>query len=121
LARSAWGAVRHVGKPTYVLSIFCQAARFFKKTMHVHDAVVAASTDMQGAMLVDRDGKVVNKVSGYEFRHRTGEDLEIGSRYLVSDPEGPYFKCGIYLWRFNPRDFTTSGPRPGRVRKEQHT
>jgi 2-polyprenyl-6-methoxyphenol hydroxylase-like FAD-dependent oxidoreductase len=91
------------------------------RRMGVHDAVVAASTDMQGAMLVDRDGKVVNKVSGYEFRHRTGEDLEIGSRYLVSDPEGPYFKCGIYLWRFNPRDFTTSGPRPGRVRKEQHT
>jgi hypothetical protein len=34
-------------------------------------------------MIVDRDGKVVNKVSGYEFRHRTREDLEIGSPYLV--------------------------------------
>jgi 2-polyprenyl-6-methoxyphenol hydroxylase-like FAD-dependent oxidoreductase len=45
--------------------------------MGVHDAVVAASTDMQGAMLVDREGKVLNKMSGDEFGHRTGEDLEI--------------------------------------------
>jgi 2-polyprenyl-6-methoxyphenol hydroxylase-like FAD-dependent oxidoreductase len=28
------------------------------KRMDVHDAVVASSTDMQGAALVDRDGKV---------------------------------------------------------------
>ena len=33
----------------------------------IHDAVVAASTDMQGALLVDKDGKVVNKMSGDEF------------------------------------------------------
>jgi 2-polyprenyl-6-methoxyphenol hydroxylase-like FAD-dependent oxidoreductase len=47
------------------------------RRMGVHDAVVAASTDMQGAMLVDRDGKVINKMTGNEFGHREGEDLEI--------------------------------------------
>jgi 2-polyprenyl-6-methoxyphenol hydroxylase-like FAD-dependent oxidoreductase len=43
----------------------------------VHNAVVAASTDMQGAVLVDRDGKVINQMTGNEFGHRAGEDLEI--------------------------------------------
>jgi 2-polyprenyl-6-methoxyphenol hydroxylase-like FAD-dependent oxidoreductase len=47
------------------------------RRMGIHDAVVAASTDMQGALLVDKDGKVVNKMSGDEFGHRVGEDLEI--------------------------------------------
>jgi 2-polyprenyl-6-methoxyphenol hydroxylase-like FAD-dependent oxidoreductase len=47
------------------------------KRMQVHDAVVAASTDMQGAALVDSDGKVLNKMRGDEFGHRAGEDLEI--------------------------------------------
>jgi 2-polyprenyl-6-methoxyphenol hydroxylase-like FAD-dependent oxidoreductase len=47
------------------------------KRMDVHDAVVASSTDMQGAALVDRDGKVISKMSGDEFGHRVGEDLEI--------------------------------------------
>jgi 2-polyprenyl-6-methoxyphenol hydroxylase-like FAD-dependent oxidoreductase len=45
--------------------------------MDVHNAVVAASTDMQGVVLVDRDGKVINKMTGDEFGHRAGEDLEI--------------------------------------------
>jgi len=45
--------------------------------MSIHDAVVAASTDMQGAVLVDRDGNVLNKMTGDEFGHRAGEDLEI--------------------------------------------
>src|SRR5215470_17151418 len=47
------------------------------RRMDVHDAVVAASTDMQGALLVDRDGNVVNRMGGDEFGHRVGEDLEI--------------------------------------------
>jgi 2-polyprenyl-6-methoxyphenol hydroxylase-like FAD-dependent oxidoreductase len=47
------------------------------KHMGIHDAVVAASTDMQGAMLVDTDGKVINEMTGDEFGHRVGEDLEI--------------------------------------------
>jgi 2-polyprenyl-6-methoxyphenol hydroxylase-like FAD-dependent oxidoreductase len=47
------------------------------RRMRVHDAVVAASTDMQGASLVDRDGQVINKMSGDEFGHRVGDDVEI--------------------------------------------
>jgi len=45
--------------------------------MGIHDAVVAASTDMRGALLVDKDGKVINEMSGDAFGHRVGEDLEI--------------------------------------------
>ena len=47
------------------------------RRMRIHDAVVAASTDMQGASLVDRDGQVINKMSGAEFGHRVGDDVEI--------------------------------------------
>jgi len=47
------------------------------RRMGIHDAVVAASTDMQGALLVDKDGKVINEMSGDAFGHRVGEDLEI--------------------------------------------
>src|SRR5262245_66322647 len=42
-----------------------------------HDAVVASSTQMQGALLVDRKGNVINRMTGDEFGHRVGEDLEI--------------------------------------------
>jgi 2-polyprenyl-6-methoxyphenol hydroxylase-like FAD-dependent oxidoreductase len=42
-----------------------------------HDAVVASSTQMQGAVLVDREGNVVNRMTGDDFGHRVGEDLEI--------------------------------------------
>ncbi len=47
------------------------------RRMGIHDAVVAASTNMQGALLVDRDGKVINEMSGDAFGHRVGEDVEI--------------------------------------------
>jgi 2-polyprenyl-6-methoxyphenol hydroxylase-like FAD-dependent oxidoreductase len=47
------------------------------RRMRIHDAVVAASTDMQGASLVDREGKVINEMSGDAFGHRVGEDVEI--------------------------------------------
>jgi 2-polyprenyl-6-methoxyphenol hydroxylase-like FAD-dependent oxidoreductase len=47
------------------------------RQMGVHDAVVAASTDMQGAALVDATGRVINEMSGDQFGHRVGEDLEI--------------------------------------------
>jgi 2-polyprenyl-6-methoxyphenol hydroxylase-like FAD-dependent oxidoreductase len=55
--------------------------------MGVHDAVVAASTDMQGALLVDGEGKVINRMSGDEFGHRVGEDLEIvrGTHQILMD------------------------------------
>jgi 2-polyprenyl-6-methoxyphenol hydroxylase-like FAD-dependent oxidoreductase len=45
--------------------------------MGIHDAVVAASTDMQGAFLVDKNGRVINEMIGDAFGHRVGEDLEI--------------------------------------------
>ena len=41
------------------------------------DAVIASSTQMQGAKLVDRDGNVIGELSGDEFGHRVGDDLEI--------------------------------------------
>jgi 2-polyprenyl-6-methoxyphenol hydroxylase-like FAD-dependent oxidoreductase len=47
------------------------------KRMEIHDVVVAAGTAMQGALLVDKDGKVINAMSGDAFGHRTGEDVEI--------------------------------------------
>ena len=47
------------------------------RRMGIHDAVVAASTDMQGAVLVDAAGKVINEMSGDTFGHRASEDLEI--------------------------------------------
>jgi 2-polyprenyl-6-methoxyphenol hydroxylase-like FAD-dependent oxidoreductase len=43
----------------------------------VHDAVVAAHTDMQEAVLVDKEGNVINRMSGDNFGHRVGEDIEI--------------------------------------------
>src|SRR4029453_19329278 len=45
--------------------------------MGIHDAVVAARTDMQGAQLVDKQGKVIERMSGDEFGHRVTGDLEI--------------------------------------------
>jgi 2-polyprenyl-6-methoxyphenol hydroxylase-like FAD-dependent oxidoreductase len=47
------------------------------KEMGVHDAVVAAHTDMQGAKLIDKEGKVVKEMSGDDFGHRVGGDIEI--------------------------------------------
>jgi len=47
------------------------------RRMGIHDAVVAAGTDMQGALLIDRDGNVIKEMSGDEFGHRVSEDLEI--------------------------------------------
>src|SRR5438477_6888259 len=34
------------------------------RRMGIHDAVVAASTDMQGALLVDKNGIVINEMTG---------------------------------------------------------
>jgi 2-polyprenyl-6-methoxyphenol hydroxylase-like FAD-dependent oxidoreductase len=47
------------------------------KQMGIHDAVVAARTDMQGAQLVDKEGNVLERMSGDDFGHRVGGDLEI--------------------------------------------
>lgn len=47
------------------------------RRMGIYHAVFEASTDMQCALLVDKDGKVINKMTGNEFGHRVGGDLEI--------------------------------------------
>src|SRR6516162_8876075 len=47
------------------------------RQMGVHEAVAAAHTDMQGAVLVDKEGNVVNRMSGDDFGHRVGGDIEI--------------------------------------------
>jgi hypothetical protein len=33
--------------------------------------------DMQGAVLLDKDGNVINRMSGDDFGHRVGGDVEI--------------------------------------------
>lgn len=43
----------------------------------IYDAVVAASTDMQSAIIVDKNGKTTHKMSGDAFGHRLGDDQEI--------------------------------------------
>jgi 2-polyprenyl-6-methoxyphenol hydroxylase-like FAD-dependent oxidoreductase len=53
------------------------AALHVIKQMGIHDAVVAARTDMQGAELVDKQGKVIERMGGDEFGHRVAGDLEI--------------------------------------------
>lgn len=45
--------------------------------MGIYDTVVAASTHMQGALLVNRHGKIINEMSGDDFGHRAGDDVEI--------------------------------------------
>lgn len=47
------------------------------RRMGIEDAVIKASTDMQGALLVDKEGNIINKMTGDAFGHRVGEDLEI--------------------------------------------
>src|SRR5215831_18435509 len=60
----------------YKIDVRGAALQVLRK-MRIHDAVVAASTDMQGALLVDKDGKVINEMTGDAFGHRASEDLEI--------------------------------------------
>lgn len=45
--------------------------------MAIFDKVVAANTDMQGAKLMDKNGKVICEMTGDSFGHRMGEDQEI--------------------------------------------
>jgi 2-polyprenyl-6-methoxyphenol hydroxylase-like FAD-dependent oxidoreductase len=47
------------------------------RRMDALDAVDAASTHMQGAQLVDRDGNVISEMTGDQFGHRVGDDLEM--------------------------------------------
>ena len=45
--------------------------------MGAHDAPVEARTRIRSALLVDREGTVINELSGDQFGHRVGGDLEI--------------------------------------------
>ncbi len=47
------------------------------QSMGIYEKVLAASTDMQGAILVDSKGGVLSEMSGDAFGHRQGDDLEI--------------------------------------------
>lgn len=47
------------------------------RRMGIYDAVVARSTDMQGASLVDKNGAIINTLSGNAFGNRAGDDAEI--------------------------------------------
>ena len=47
---------------------------------------MASSTQMQGALLVDREGNVINRMTGDEFGHRVGADLEIVRGTLCDIP-----------------------------------
>lgn len=68
------------------------------RRMGAYEAVVEASTRMQGAQLVDRDGNVTRELSGDQFGHRVGEDLEIVRgdlcELLMAEAEGVEFIFG---------------------------
>jgi 2-polyprenyl-6-methoxyphenol hydroxylase-like FAD-dependent oxidoreductase len=91
------------------------------KRMGIHDAVVAASTDMRGAVLVDKDGNVINELTGDAFGHRVGEDLEIvrGTlcRILMEKVPDAEFVFGDSIRTISqdsgrvPVAFATNGPR----------
>ncbi len=53
------------------------AALDMLRRMGLAEAVAAAATHMRGAELVDKEGTVIGRMSGDEFGHRVGEDLEI--------------------------------------------
>lgn len=60
----------------YKIDVRGSALQILRK-MNIYDTVVAQSTDMQGAFLVDKEGKTISTMSGDEFGHRTGDDVEI--------------------------------------------
>jgi 2-polyprenyl-6-methoxyphenol hydroxylase-like FAD-dependent oxidoreductase len=64
------------GERGYKIDVRGTALQVLRR-MGLHDVVVAASTAMQGALLVDKDGKVIKAMSGDAFGHRAGEDVEI--------------------------------------------
>lgn len=45
--------------------------------MNIYETVANASTDMQGAYVVDQNGKVIAEMSANDFGLRRGDDLEI--------------------------------------------
>jgi 2-polyprenyl-6-methoxyphenol hydroxylase-like FAD-dependent oxidoreductase len=47
------------------------------RKMNIYDSVKDADTDMQSALLIDKKGRVINKMTSDDFGHRTIGDLEI--------------------------------------------
>lgn len=47
------------------------------KRMGIYEEVLRQSTDMQGALLVDKDGNVIKRMSADAFGHRSEDDVEI--------------------------------------------
>ena len=72
------------------------------RRMSIHDAVVAASTDMQGALLVDKHGKVIIEMTGDAFGHRVGGAQRVSPpldhgrarRDRVRDRQSPVLRSG---------------------------
>lgn len=60
----------------YKIDVRGSALQVLRK-MDIYETVVAENTDMQGAVLVDRNGKVLQEMTGNEFGHRKGDDVEI--------------------------------------------
>lgn len=47
------------------------------RKMEIYDAVKKADTNMQGALLINKKGKILSKMNSDDFGHRHGDDLEI--------------------------------------------
>jgi 2-polyprenyl-6-methoxyphenol hydroxylase-like FAD-dependent oxidoreductase len=60
----------------YKIDIRGEALKVLHRT-GIYDAVVAENTDMQEALFVDKNGKVIHKMSGNAFGHRIDDDQEI--------------------------------------------
>src|SRR5262249_20917026 len=60
----------------YKIDVRGSALEVLRRT-GIHDEVVAARTQMQAALLVDRDGDIISRMGGDDFGHRVGDDLEI--------------------------------------------
>ena len=60
----------------YKIDVRGSALEVLRRT-GIHGAVVDAATHMEGALLVDRDGTVLNRMTGADFGHRVDDDVEI--------------------------------------------
>jgi len=60
----------------YKIDVRGSALHVLRK-MNVYDEVADASTDMQGAILVDKNGKHLCQMTGDAFGHRVNDDIEI--------------------------------------------
>ena len=47
------------------------------RRMGVYDQMASKNTNMQNALLVDKEGKTIEEMDGESFGHRSGDDLEV--------------------------------------------